>query len=68
MIILILDKMLPTDREAVKQNYEEGSARSSATFQQKAPDWGRMEQQHLPQQQNGEILFSLERRNKITGI
>jgi L-amino acid N-acyltransferase YncA len=37
MIILILDKMLPTDREAVKQIYEEGIARSNATFQQKRP-------------------------------
>jgi phosphinothricin acetyltransferase len=45
--MIILDKMLPADWEAVKQIYEEGIATGNATFQQQAPNWEEWNNDHL---------------------
>ncbi len=45
--MIILDKMLPKDWEAVKQIYEEGIATGNATFQQQSPDWHEWNNDHL---------------------
>lgn len=43
----ILDKMQPSDWDAVKQIYQEGIATGNATFQQKAPDWKDWNNDHM---------------------
>jgi len=45
--MIILDKMLPADWEAVKQIYEEGIATGNATFQQQAQNWEEWNNDHL---------------------
>lgn len=45
--MIILDKMHPSDWNAVKRIYEEGIATGNATFQQQAPGWKKWNNDHL---------------------